>query len=316
MNLAIGPHNWQLPIWRSTYSLFLRRPRNVMPNQSLKQTNNSAQSSAQRAAKVPSRGRFTTHPRLLIQRAVTEPHSLSASDVLTLQRTIGNRATTHLLSPLLQRRSSLEPAEIQRDLEEGGMVSPDLESSIQRARGGGQPLSENLRAPMEQAFGADFSGVKVHTSSEWDQLNRSIGAKAFTTGQDLFFGQGQYNPGSSSGKELVAHELTHVVQQSGQVQRKMTFTRPSADRISAGGVPQGGVIQPARGKAGRAFAGTLLGLLSGGILGLGGDLATRMGFGFRSDRKGGKGPDTNAVNAANTPLRHRHRCQFHGARYP
>ncbi|MEH1916916.1 eCIS core domain-containing protein [Nostoc sp.] len=64
---------------------------------------------------------------------------------------------------------------------------------------------------MEQAFGADFSGVKVHTNGQSDQLNRSIQARAFTTGQDVFFREREYNPGSQGGQEL----LTHVVQQNG-----------------------------------------------------------------------------------------------------
>jgi hypothetical protein len=64
-------------------------------------------------------------------------------------------------------------------------------------------------------MGADFSGVKVHTDSQSDQLNKSIQAKAFTTGQDVFFRQGAYNPSSKSGQELIAHELTHVIQQNG-----------------------------------------------------------------------------------------------------
>jgi hypothetical protein len=68
---------------------------------------------------------------------------------------------------------------------------------------------------MEPAFGADFSGVRVHSDSKAHGLNQSLQARAFTTGQDIFFRGGEYNPGSSAGKELVAHELTHVVQQNG-----------------------------------------------------------------------------------------------------
>jgi hypothetical protein len=68
---------------------------------------------------------------------------------------------------------------------------------------------------MGQAMGADFSGVKVHTDTQSDQLNQSIQAKAFTTGQDVFFRQGEYQPESRSGQELIAHELTHVMQQQG-----------------------------------------------------------------------------------------------------
>ncbi len=97
----------------------------------------------------------------------------------------------------------------------GGDASTELESSIQRARGGGQPLAANLQRSMGQAMGADFSGVKIHTDSQSDQLNQSIQAKAFTTGQDVFFRQGAYEPSSQGGQELIAHELTHVVQQNG-----------------------------------------------------------------------------------------------------
>jgi hypothetical protein len=112
----------------------------------------------------------------------------------------------------------------------GGDASTELERSIQTAKGGGQPLDGGLQRSMGQAMGADFSGVKVHTDSQSDQLNQSIQAKAFTTGQDVFFRQGAYEPSSQGGQELIAHELTHVVQQNGKstsgsspIQRKMQF---------------------------------------------------------------------------------------------
>ncbi|MDJ0718930.1 MAG: DUF4157 domain-containing protein [Prochloraceae cyanobacterium] len=96
----------------------------------------------------------------------------------------------------------------------GGITAPqNLEASINQAKGTGQPLADQIRGPMEQAFGTDFSQVRIHTNLQSDQLNRSLQARAFTTGQNLFFRQGEYNPGSSRGRELLAHELTHVVQQ-------------------------------------------------------------------------------------------------------
>ncbi|MCT7968952.1 DUF4157 domain-containing protein [Laspinema sp. D1] len=107
---------------------------------------------------------------------------------------------------------------IQRQDEE---AAPDLESSISRAKSSGSPLDNAIRPKMEGAFGADFSGVRVHTDANSDTLNRSISARAFTTGQHIFFKKGEYNPSSSGGQELLAHELTHVVQQtSNNVQRK------------------------------------------------------------------------------------------------
>ncbi len=129
----------------------------------------------------------------------------------------------------LQRQESMEEEDEELQMKSlvqrsenvgGGEASTDLESSIQSARGNGQSLDSNLQAKMGQAMGADFSGVKVHTDSQSDQLNKSIQAKAFTTGQDVFFRQGAYEPSSRGGQELIAHELTHVVQQNGNaVQR-------------------------------------------------------------------------------------------------
>jgi hypothetical protein len=88
-------------------------------------------------------------------------------------------------------------------------------------------MDHATRNNMEGAFGADFGGVRIHTDARADDLNRALSAKAFTTGQDVFFRSGEYNPGSSSGRELLAHELTHVVQQDGAgVRAKMSVSQP------------------------------------------------------------------------------------------
>ncbi|WP_236618869.1 DUF4157 domain-containing protein [Acaryochloris sp. CCMEE 5410] len=116
------------------------------------------------------------------------------------------------LRAAIQRRQAMTDEE----------ASADLESAISSARGGGQPLDAGLQQPMGQAMGADFSGVRVHTDVQSDQLNQSIQARAFTTGQDVFFRQGEYQPTQPVGQELIAHELTHVVQQQKQqVQRNL-----------------------------------------------------------------------------------------------
>lgn len=142
---------------------------------------------------------------------------------------------------------------VQRQAESGTDAAPDLEASINQARGGGQPMADNIREPMEQAFGADFSGVKVHTDGQSDQLNRSIQARAFTTGQDVFFGQGEYNPGSRGGQELIAHELTHVVQQNGKgnAMQSQSFCPSQIQRNGDGSdkEPSEGSLRPALGKA-------------------------------------------------------------------
>jgi hypothetical protein len=112
-----------------------------------------------------------------------------------------------------QTEEEEEPIQAQAADSEHPVVSGEVETRINNAQGGGRPLADIVREPMEQAIGADFSGVRVHTDSEADTLNRQLGARAFTTGRDIFFGQGEYSPGSASGRKLLAHELTHVVQQ-------------------------------------------------------------------------------------------------------
>ena len=97
---------------------------------------------------------------------------------------------------------------------EGGPAPPEVESTINRARGRGQPLHGAVQRQMSESMGHDFSGVRVHADSEADTLNRQLSAKAFTTGPDIFFKRGEYNPSSRVGRELIAHELSHVVQQS------------------------------------------------------------------------------------------------------
>jgi len=126
--------------------------------------------------------------------------SSSAAQVLNLQRQVGNQAVQRLLA--------------QRSGDGAFELDEATTGRINSARGGGQSLDGTVQEQMSTAMGQDFSGVRVHTSPEADTLNQQLSAKAFTTGQDIFFQQGAYDPGSSSGQELIAHELTHVVQQS------------------------------------------------------------------------------------------------------
>ena len=95
----------------------------------------------------------------------------------------------------------------------GQDVQSNVEGEIEKKRGGGQPIPADTRQHMEGVMGTDFSGVRVHTDSHSDTLNQSLNAKAFTTGSDIFFSQGTYSPHSQAGQKLLAHELTHVVQQ-------------------------------------------------------------------------------------------------------
>jgi hypothetical protein len=92
-------------------------------------------------------------------------------------------------------------------------VTPKLESNINAIRGGGQPLPESVRAFYEPRFGHDFSQVRVHSDAKAAEAARAVNARAYTMGKDVVFGAGQYVLQSGEGQRLLAHELTHVVQQ-------------------------------------------------------------------------------------------------------
>jgi len=89
----------------------------------------------------------------------------------------------------------------------------NIESRLNSSKGGGTALPDATRTSMETAFGTDFSGVRIHTDSEAVQMNKALNAKAFTHGSDIYFNRGQYDTGSTAGKHLLAHDLTHTVQQ-------------------------------------------------------------------------------------------------------
>ena len=95
------------------------------------------------------------------------------------------------------------------------MASPEITNQIQSSKGGGKQLSKKTQQELGSKMGADFSDVRVHTDDGAIQMNQELGAKAFTSGKDIYFNEGNYNPESADGKHLLAHELTHTMQQSG-----------------------------------------------------------------------------------------------------
>ena len=127
--------------------------------------------------------------------------------------------------PMEEEEEELQPKRL--DIQRAGAgdgfdVGGDVEENIRSMKGSGQPLPDETRGFFESRMGRDFSGVKIHDNSQSDSLNQSIQARAFTTGSDIFLKQGEYNPSSSGGKELLAHELTHVVQQGNADIKKET----------------------------------------------------------------------------------------------
>lgn len=90
-----------------------------------------------------------------------------------------------------------------------------LETRINAKKGSGQRLPDPVRAMLEPRLGMDLSEVRVHADAEADALSRQLGARAFTTGHDIFFRESDYQPGSVDGQRLISHELAHVAQQTG-----------------------------------------------------------------------------------------------------
>ncbi|MGD8626359.1 MAG: DUF4157 domain-containing protein [Anaerolineae bacterium] len=183
-------------------------------------------------------------------RAVADPQAAAPGDIAALQGQYGNRAVSGLIQPKLRVGpagdayeqeadrvadrvlSSPAPAggtPVQRQTEDedfaqrqarprqedGFDADGEVERRIAGRQGSGRALPAELRADMESRFGADFEGVRLHADGEADDLNRRLSARAFTHEKDIYFAAGEYDPGSSAGRRLLAHELTHVVQQGG-----------------------------------------------------------------------------------------------------
>ncbi|MBI3511849.1 MAG: DUF4157 domain-containing protein [Bacteroidetes bacterium] len=108
-------------------------------------------------------------------------------------------------------------------------VPENFQHSLESSKGGGNKMEEHTKSAMEEKMGADFSGVNIHTGANAHDMSENINAKAFTHGQDVYFKNGNYNPDSHQGKELLAHELTHTVQQKDGVNREV-MRQPDAPK--------------------------------------------------------------------------------------
>ena len=131
----------------------------------------------------------------LVARAVADPSSAAPSTMLELQRLAGNASVRRLVA-------GEEEAPPDR--------SPVLDVV---GKGGGQPLAPDLRSDMETRLGADFSDVRLHTDPQASRSAEAVNAHAYTVGSDVVFRSDRWNPDSSDGRQTLAHELVHVVQQ-------------------------------------------------------------------------------------------------------
>lgn len=157
--------------------------------------------------------------------------SLNENASPEIQKAENNNIITSTTPAVDVRMLSENPSEMDEEFaEEEGMVQTksdkmydipqDFESGLNSSRSG-SPLPDATKSQMETGFGADFSNIRIHTDSNAIQMSQQISAQAFTHGNNIYFNEGKFNPSTSPGQHLLAHELTHTVQQGASVQRKM-----------------------------------------------------------------------------------------------
>jgi hypothetical protein len=130
---------------------------------------------------------------------------------------IGNRGMSRAISQMQDGEGILS----------GGLVHPDVEAAIAAASGGGHPLDRGLAGDIGGSLGDSVGDVRVHHDDHAAALSRAVSARAFTVGSDIFFGAGEYQPSAAQGRELLTHELAHVVQQRGAPQSgSLTVSQP------------------------------------------------------------------------------------------
>jgi hypothetical protein len=167
---------------------------------------------------------------------------LKVSEVGDIYEQEADRVANQVMATPAHHGVSDGPARIQRFAgQPTGQVDVAPASVDQALAASGRALEPALQHDMEQRFGYDFSRVRVHTDTSAAESARAVSARAYTVGGDIVFGRGHYAPGTSAGKRLLAHELTHVVQQSGKTG---VVNRHPAPPPSGGGgaAPQARVV--------------------------------------------------------------------------
>ena len=150
-----------------------------------------------------------------IQRLSTskKDDELTSTDEERMKR---DKDIQRMTAPEDERKKMKGGASMQRKQEAGGSgtASPTLTSKVENSAGKGRRIPGRTLSQMQSAFGQDFSQVSIHTDQQSAEMNKELNAQAFTHGRDIYFNSGKYDPDSSQGKKLLAHELTHVVQQN------------------------------------------------------------------------------------------------------
>jgi hypothetical protein len=182
----------------------------------------------------------------IMQRQKEKENEVEEKDKSLLAKSLGESAPLSLQRQLTTDKEEAKPilAKSAGSMAAKFEAGDDVETQLSLSKGRGNPLPDPVRDFMEPRFGMDFSHVHVHTGSEALQMNKAVGAQAFTHGSDIYFGAG-YSP---SNLDLTAHELTHVVQQTGGAplergERPLNFLSTLALQRAAGGVLGSPLVQ-------------------------------------------------------------------------
>ena len=160
----------------------------------------------------------------------------AVADKVTSKKETKNSDTFFSASPVIQKKQnnesqekeesgneiqekplaeSITPAVQLKAASDAPKANPDIEQKINSSKGSGSSLPENTKTEMESGFGNDFGNIRIHNDSNAVEMNKELGAQAFANGNDIYFNEGKFSPDSQNGKHLLAHELTHTVQQGG-----------------------------------------------------------------------------------------------------
>ena len=224
----------------ATAAPLLRTVAPVAPQASARPASSTSSASRVRADNAMSRHMGGMLP-LGVQ---AQMHVSNASDPAEKEADATARAVMRMDAPV-ERAAPASPrvqrsalAIVHRKPAGPGKADPDVEADIRGSLGGGIPLPPGVRKFMEPRFKANFSGVRIHTDGKAAGLASRLAARAFAFGKNVFFGRGEFQPDTPAGKELIAHELTHTIQQRAVVQKQEapSITQSGPPRIQRFGL--------------------------------------------------------------------------------
>lgn len=172
--------------------------------------------------------RITTMPDMSTENQTCRFDGAEKLQLLSQNSSPGYFNSTHdeMAGKKLSRKS------LQRGMSDAGN---EIESGLYQSKGNGNPLPRHVKEEMEHKIGASFGSVRVHTDSGAVRMSEQLGARAFTRGSDIYFGKEQFNTRSAEGKQLLAHELAHTVQQQGGSKTIQRYAIVAGERISDDG---------------------------------------------------------------------------------